>query len=59
LREKIAELTAAQLPAIKQAVAAEAQRYFVSGAMNFPAEALIVTGRKRSIRADTRHGSTT
>jgi ubiquinone/menaquinone biosynthesis C-methylase UbiE len=58
LREKIAELTAAQLPAIKQAVAAEARRYFVSATMNFPAEALIVSGRKRSIRADTSHGST-
>jgi ubiquinone/menaquinone biosynthesis C-methylase UbiE len=57
LRAKIAELSVAQLSAIKQAVAAEAQRYFVSGAMNFPAEALIVTGRKRSICADTRHVS--
>jgi len=58
LREKIAELTAAQLPAIKQAVAAEARRYFASGTMNFPAEALIVSGRKRSIHADTSHSST-
>jgi ubiquinone/menaquinone biosynthesis C-methylase UbiE len=57
LREKIAGLTAAQLPAIKQAVADVARRYFVSGTMSFPAEALIVSGRKRSVRADTRHSS--
>jgi ubiquinone/menaquinone biosynthesis C-methylase UbiE len=58
LRKKIAQLAAAQLPAIKQAAADAARRYFVSGTMNFPAEALIVSGRKRSIRADTSHGST-
>jgi ubiquinone/menaquinone biosynthesis C-methylase UbiE len=58
LREKIAGLTAVQLPAIKQAVADAARQYFVSGTMSFPAKALIVSGRKRSIRADTSHGST-
>jgi ubiquinone/menaquinone biosynthesis C-methylase UbiE len=58
LREKIAGLTAVQLPAIKQAVANAARRYFVSGTMSFPAKALIVSGRKRSIRADTSHGLT-
>jgi ubiquinone/menaquinone biosynthesis C-methylase UbiE len=46
LRKKMAKLTPAQLPTVKQAVADAAQRYFVSGTMNFPAEALIVSGRK-------------
>jgi ubiquinone/menaquinone biosynthesis C-methylase UbiE len=58
LREKIAGLAAAQLPTIKQAVADAARRYFVSGTMSFHAEALIVSGRKRSIGAYTSHGST-
>jgi ubiquinone/menaquinone biosynthesis C-methylase UbiE len=58
LREKIAGLTAVQLPVIKQTVADAARQYFVSGTMSFPAKALIVSGRKRSIRADTSHGST-
>ena len=57
LREKMARLTPAQLPTVKQAVADAAQRYFLSGAMSFPAEALIVSGRKRSILVDTTHGS--
>ena len=48
LREKIAGLTLAQIPTIKQAVADAARGYFVSGTMNFPAEALIVSGRKSS-----------
>jgi ubiquinone/menaquinone biosynthesis C-methylase UbiE len=46
LREKMARLMPAQLPTIKQAVADAARRYFVSGKMSFPAEALIVSGRK-------------
>ena len=46
LREKMARLTPAQLPTIKQAVANAARRYFVSGKMGFPAEALIISGRK-------------
>jgi SAM-dependent methyltransferase len=46
LREKMARLTPAQLPTVKNAVADGARRYFVSGRMSFPAEALIVSGRK-------------
>ena len=46
LREKMAGIAAAQLPTIKQAVADAARRYFESGTMSFPAEALIVSGRK-------------
>jgi ubiquinone/menaquinone biosynthesis C-methylase UbiE len=46
LRTKMARLTPAQLPTIKQAVADAAWRYFESGTMSFPAEALIITGRK-------------
>ena len=46
LREKMAGLAPGQLPTIKQAVADAARRYFVSGTMNFPAKALIVSGRK-------------
>jgi hypothetical protein len=46
LREKMARLTPAQLPTVKQAVADAAQKYFVSGTMSLPAEALIVSGTK-------------
>ena len=46
LRKAMAVLTPDQLPAVKQAAADAAERYFVSGKMNFPAEALIVSGRK-------------
>ncbi len=46
LREKMAKLAPAQLPTVKQAVADAARRYFASGTMSFPAEALIVSGRK-------------
>ena len=46
LREKMVRLTPAQLPTVKQAVADTARRYFASGTMSFPAEALIVSGRK-------------
>jgi ubiquinone/menaquinone biosynthesis C-methylase UbiE len=46
LREKMARLTPTQLPTVKQAVADAARRYFASGTMSFPAEALIVSGRK-------------
>ena len=49
LRKKMAGLTPAQLPSIKQAVADAAQRYFVSGKMSFPAEAFIVSGRKSAV----------
>ncbi len=46
LREKMAGLMPEKIEAIKQAVADGAQEYFSSGKMNFPAEALIVSGRK-------------
>ena len=46
LREKMARLTPAQLPTVKQAVADAARRYFVSGTMSLPAEAFIVSGGK-------------
>jgi ubiquinone/menaquinone biosynthesis C-methylase UbiE len=49
LREKMARLTPAQLPTIKQAVADAARRYFMSGKMSFPAEALIVSGKKSAV----------
>jgi len=49
LREKMARLAPAQLPTVKQAVADAARRYFVSGTMNFPAEALIVSCRKSAV----------
>jgi hypothetical protein len=49
LREKMARLAPAQLPTVKQAVVDVARRYFVSGTMNFPAEALIVSGRKPAL----------
>src|SRR5947209_6014854 len=50
LREKMARLTPTPLPAVKQAVADAARRYFVSGKMSFPAQALIVSGRKSAGR---------
>jgi SAM-dependent methyltransferase len=46
LRGKMARLTPAELPTVKQAVADAARRYFASGKMSFPAEARIVSGRK-------------
>jgi len=46
LREKMARLAPARLPTVKKAVANAARRYFASGTMSFPAEALIVSGRK-------------
>ena len=49
LRGRMAGLTPAQLPTIKQAVADAARRYFVSGTMSFPAQALIVSGRKSAV----------
>ena len=49
LREKMARLTPAQLPTVKQAVADAARRHFASGTMNLPAEALIVSGRKADV----------
>jgi len=49
LREKMAGIAPAQLPTIKQAVADAARRYFESGTMSFPAEALIVSGKKSPV----------
>ena len=49
LREKMARLAPDQLPTVKQAVADAARKYFVSGTMNFPAQALIVSGRKLAV----------
>jgi len=49
LREKMAKLAPDQLPTVKQAVADGAQKYFVNGTMNFPAQALIVSGRKLAV----------
>jgi len=46
LREKMARLAPDQLPIVKQAVADAARRFFVSGTMSFPAEALIISGKK-------------
>jgi ubiquinone/menaquinone biosynthesis C-methylase UbiE len=48
LRKQVADLTPAQVSAAKQAAADAAQRYFVSGKMSFPAEALIVSGRRKA-----------
>ena len=50
LRTTLAGLTPAQITAAKQAAADAAQRYFVSGKMSFPAEALIVSGRRKAVQ---------
>jgi SAM-dependent methyltransferase len=50
LRQRIAGLTPAQSGAIKQAGAEAARGYFVNGKMSFPAETLIVTGRKKKLK---------
>jgi len=49
LREKIARLPAAQLSTVKEAVAGAVQKHFVRGTMSFPAQALIVSGRKLAV----------
>jgi ubiquinone/menaquinone biosynthesis C-methylase UbiE len=49
LRTKMAGLAPAELRIIKQAVANAARRYFESRTMSFPAEALIVSGRKSTV----------
>lgn len=46
LRRKMASLMPAQLTALKQAAAEATQSHFASGTMSFPAEALIVSGRR-------------
>jgi ubiquinone/menaquinone biosynthesis C-methylase UbiE len=49
LREKMVRLMPAQLLTVKRAVADVARRYFARGTMSFPAEALMVSGRKPGI----------
>ena len=56
LRAKMAGLTPEKIEAIKQAVADGAEEYFPSGKMNFPAEALIVTGRSTDQRVGEKCG---
>lgn len=46
LREKLARLAPAQLPIVKQEVSDAARKYFAGGKMSFPAQALVVSGRK-------------
>ena len=46
LRRTMAGVTSAQLPAIKQAAADAAGKYFASGQVSFPAQAFIVSGGK-------------
>ena len=46
-RTKLAKLSADQVRAVKETVEKAVAKYFEGGAMSFPAEALIVTGRKR------------
>jgi hypothetical protein len=53
LREKMAGLAPGRLPAIKQAAADAARRYFVNGKMGLPAQALIVSGRRTAVEAGT------
>jgi ubiquinone/menaquinone biosynthesis C-methylase UbiE len=49
LRRVMAVLTPAQVPAVKEAAAVAAQRYFANGKMSFPAKALIVSGKRRDV----------
>jgi ubiquinone/menaquinone biosynthesis C-methylase UbiE len=56
LRAKMAGLTPEKIEAIKQAVADGAEEYFPSRKMNFPAEALIVTGRSTDQRVGEKCG---
>ena len=46
LREKVATLTPQQLTAARREVETNAGEYFSEGAMSFPAQALVVSGRK-------------
>lgn len=46
LREKLAKLSPEQVDEIKQRVKQTVKRYFAAGEMSFPAQALVVTGRK-------------
>ena len=46
LREKVKELSSEQLAHIEQEVTAAARPFFENDLMDFPAEAIVVTGRK-------------
>ena len=46
LRRRLSGLALTQLSSIKDAVADAARSYFADGTMSFPAEALIVSGRR-------------
>lgn len=46
VREKLAKLPPDRLPELKKAVLDAVREYFAGGAMNFPAEAMVVTGTK-------------
>ena len=48
LREKVARLTSEHLPAVKGEVEQAAREFVVRGTLGFPAQALIVSGRKLS-----------
>ena len=48
-RKKLAGLVPDQVAAIKYAVQKNVARYFKTGSMSFPGEALIVTGHKRAV----------
>lgn len=56
LRRKLAGVASAQIPIIRQAVAEAAQKYFRNGRMSFPAEALVVTGKRSSPSTSAGHG---
>ena len=56
LRAKMAGLMPEKIEAIKQAAADGAEEYFPSGKMNFPAQALIVTGRSTDQRVGEKRG---
>jgi ubiquinone/menaquinone biosynthesis C-methylase UbiE len=45
-RKKLKKLAPEQVAAVSEAVEKAAERYFLNGQMNFPAQALIVTGTK-------------
>lgn len=51
LRAKLATLTSEQKDAVKESVDAAVAEYFKSGEMNFPAQALIVSGRVAALES--------
>jgi hypothetical protein len=48
LRRKLADVTPVQIEKIRQAADEAARKYFRDGRMSFPAEALVVSGRRKS-----------